>query len=47
MLLRLAYHLTVTNAFAVLRLRPMSDWEKDVEILALQHQLTVLERQLA
>ncbi|MDH6113564.1 putative transposase [Kitasatospora sp. MAP12-15] len=45
MLLRLAY-LTVTNAFAALRLLPMSDREKDVEILALRHQLTVLERQL-
>jgi putative transposase len=44
-LLRLAY-LTVTNAFAVLRLLPMSDRDKDAEILALRHQLTVLERQL-
>ena len=45
MLLRLAY-LSVTNAFAMLRLLPMSDREKDVEILALRHQITVLERQL-
>ncbi|MET7542616.1 integrase core domain-containing protein [Streptomyces sp. NPDC005507] len=45
MLLRLAY-LTVTNAFAALRLLPMSDRDKDVEILALRHQITVLERQL-
>ncbi|MFJ6676839.1 hypothetical protein ACIQMJ_37560 [Actinosynnema sp. NPDC091369] len=45
MLLRLAY-LGVTNAFALLRLLPMSDRDKDVEILALRHQLTVLERQL-
>jgi putative transposase len=44
-LLRLAY-LTVTNAFAVLRLLPMSDRDKDAEILALRHQITVLERQL-
>jgi putative transposase len=44
-LLRLAY-LTVTNAFAMLRLLPMSDRDKDVEILALRHQVTVLERQL-
>jgi putative transposase len=44
-LLRLAY-LTVTNAFAVLRLLPMSDRDKDVEILALRHQLAVLERQI-
>jgi putative transposase len=44
-LLRLAY-LTVTNAFAMLRLMPMSDRYKDTEILALRHQITVLERQL-
>jgi putative transposase len=44
-LLRLAY-LGVTNAFALLRLLPMSDRDKDVEILALRHQLAVLERQL-
>jgi transposase len=44
-LLRLAY-LTVTNAFAALRLLPMGDRDKDVEILALRHQITVLERQL-
>ena len=45
MLLRLAY-LGVTNAFAMLRLLPMSDREKDVEILALRHQIGVLEGQL-
>jgi hypothetical protein len=45
-LLRLAY-LTVTNAFAALRLLPMSDRDKDVEILALRHQITVLARQLS
>ncbi len=33
MLLRLAY-LTITNAFAALRLLPMGDRDKDVEILA-------------
>jgi putative transposase len=44
-LLRLAY-LTVTNTFAVLRLLPMSDRDKDTEILALRHQIGVLERQL-
>jgi len=44
-LLRLAY-LGVTNAFAVLRLLPMGDRDKDVEILALRHQIAVLERQL-
>ena len=45
MLLRLAY-LTVTNAFAMLHLLAMSDREKNVEILALRHQITVLQRQL-
>ncbi|MFE5581256.1 integrase [Kitasatospora sp. NPDC056531] len=45
MLLRLAY-LGVTNVFAVLRLLPMSDRDKEVEILALRHQIVVLERQL-
>ncbi|MFH9968064.1 hypothetical protein ACH4PR_43210 [Streptomyces mirabilis] len=45
MLLRLAY-LTVATAFAVLRLLPMSDRDKHTEILALRHQITVLERQL-
>jgi hypothetical protein len=44
-LLRLAY-LGVTNAFAMLRLLSMSDREKDIEILALRHQIAVLERQL-
>jgi hypothetical protein len=44
-LLRLAY-LAVTNGLAMLRLLPMSDLAKDVEILALRHQLAVLERQL-
>jgi transposase InsO family protein len=44
-LLRLAY-LTMTNALAMLRLLPMSDWDKDAEILALRHQITVLQRQL-
>ena len=45
MLLRLAY-LDVANAFALLRLLPMSDRGKDAEILALRHQLAVLQRQL-
>jgi hypothetical protein len=44
MLLRLAY-LGVTNAFALLRLLPRSDRDKDAEILALRHQLAVLQRQ--
>ncbi|WP_329568106.1 integrase core domain-containing protein [Streptomyces sp. NBC_01361] len=45
MLLRLAY-LGVTNAFALLRLLPMSDQDKDVEVLILRHQNALLERQL-
>ena len=45
MLLRLAY-LGVKNVFASLRLLPASDRDKDVEILVLRHQITVLERQL-
>ena len=45
MLLRLAY-LGVTNVFALLRLLPVSDRDKDVEILAPRHQIAVLERQL-
>ena len=45
MLLRLAY-LGVTNVFALLRLLPVSSRDKDAEILALRHQLLVLQRQL-
>ncbi|MFD7020415.1 hypothetical protein [Streptomyces sp. NPDC059928] len=45
MLLRLAYF-GVTNAFAMLRLLSMNDRDKAVEILALRHQITALERQL-
>src|SRR3954452_10218721 len=45
MLLRLAY-LGVTNVFALLRLLPRSDHNKDTEILVLRHQLTVLQRHL-
>ncbi|GAA4582092.1 hypothetical protein GCM10023176_62880 [Micromonospora coerulea] len=36
----------MTNAFALLRLLSMSNRDKDVEILALRHQITVLERHL-
>jgi hypothetical protein len=36
----------VTNGFGLLRLLPMSARDKDAEILALRHQITVLERQL-
>ena len=46
MLLRLAY-LGVTNVFALLRLLPMGSRDKDAEILALRHQLSVLQRQLS
>jgi len=45
-LLRLAY-LVVTNAVTLLRVLPMSDRDKDVEILALRHQLLILQRQIA
>jgi putative transposase len=44
-LLQLAY-LGVTNALAMVRLLAMSDQAKDAEILALRHQITVLQRQL-
>jgi putative transposase len=44
-LLRLAY-LGVTNVFALLRLLPRSDRDKDTEILVLRHQLAVLQRHL-
>jgi transposase len=44
-LLRLAY-LGVTNALALLRLLPMSNHDKNAEILALRHQIMVLERHL-
>jgi putative transposase len=44
-LLRLAY-LGLTNTFALLRLLLMSTRDKDLEILALRHQIGVLQRQL-
>jgi transposase InsO family protein len=44
-LLRLAY-LGMANAFMLLRLLPMSNRDKDIEILALRRQLNVLQRQL-
>jgi putative transposase len=43
-LLRLAY-LGVTNALALLRLLPMSDRDKDAEILVLRHEIGMLQRQ--
>ena len=45
MLLRLVY-LGVANVFALSRLLSMSSQEKDAEILALRHQVLVLQRQL-
>ena len=45
MLLRLGY-LTVSSVFTMLRLLPVGDRDKDVEILVLRHQIAVLERQL-
>jgi hypothetical protein len=45
MLLRLSY-LALSTVFAFARLLPMSDTDKDVEILALRHQLAVLQRQI-
>ena len=45
MLIRLAY-LSVANVFAFLRLLVVGDRDKNVEILALRHQIMVLERQL-
>ncbi|WP_326710028.1 hypothetical protein OG758_12345 [Streptomyces sp. NBC_01474] len=44
MLLRLPY-LALTSVFTLVRLLPMGDRDKDAEILALRHQLTVLQRQ--
>ncbi|GAA3559876.1 hypothetical protein GCM10022419_045610 [Nonomuraea rosea] len=46
MLLRLAY-LTVTNTFAALRLLPMSNRDKDVEIFVLRHQTPSLNAKSA
>ena len=45
MLLRFAY-LNVTNVFTLLRLLPVSDRDKNVEILVPRYQITVLQRQL-
>lgn len=45
MLFRFAY-LSVTSVFALVRLLLMSDRDKDVEILVLRHQVTVLQWQL-
>jgi hypothetical protein len=42
---RLAYP-AATNAFALVRLLPVSDRDKDIEILALRHQPLVLQRRV-
>lgn len=44
-LLRLSY-LAMSGMFTVIRLLPVSGTEKDIEILALRHQLAVLQRQI-
>jgi hypothetical protein len=44
-LLRLPYQ-ALTSVFAFIRLLPTSDTDKDIEILALRHQLAVLQRQI-
>jgi putative transposase len=43
--LRLSY-LAITGMITLLRLLPRSTAEKDIEILALRHQLAVLQRQI-
>ena len=45
MFLRLSY-LAITGMITILRLLPRSTAEKDIEILALRHQLAVLQRQI-
>ena len=45
MLARLIY-LTMTGVSGLLRLLPVSDRDKDVEIIVLRHQIAVLQRQL-
>ncbi|WP_246144916.1 hypothetical protein [Actinacidiphila oryziradicis] len=44
-MLRLPY-LAVSRVFALMRLLPMTDIDKDIEILTLRHQLAVLQRQI-
>jgi hypothetical protein len=44
-LLRLPY-LALTSVFTAIRLLPMSDTNKDIEILTLRHQLAILQRQV-
>jgi putative transposase len=42
---RLAY-LVVTNTVTLLRVPPMSDRDRDIEILALRHQRLIPQRQI-
>jgi len=44
-LLRLSY-LAVSSVFTVMRVLPVSGDERDIEILALRHQLAILQRQI-
>jgi transposase InsO family protein len=44
-LLRLPY-LALTSVFTLIRLLPMSDLDKNIEILTLRHQLAILQRQI-
>jgi putative transposase len=44
-LLRLPY-LALTSVCALIRLLPMSDTDKAIEILTLRHQLAILQRQI-
>jgi hypothetical protein len=44
-LLRLPY-LAMSSVFALIRLLPISDVDKDIEILTLRHQPAVLQRQI-
>ncbi|KPI16554.1 hypothetical protein OK006_10653 [Actinobacteria bacterium OK006] len=39
-------YLALTSMFTLIRLLPMGDGDKDAEILALRHQLVVLQRQI-
>lgn len=45
MLLRLPY-LMLTSVFTFIRLLPMSDIDKNIEILTLRHQLAILQRKI-
>jgi putative transposase len=44
-LLRLPY-LALTSVFTLIRLIPMTDSDKNIEILTLRHQLAILQRQI-